>query len=336
MTIIIPAYNPDYHLINLVKKLKRYNIIIVDDGSKSKEIFKSLNNITILKHEVNKGKGQAMKTAMEYVYKNTKEEGIIFVDADGQHKPKDIEKIINIFNRNKDSIILGIRQFDKEVPFKSRMGNKITKYLFRLFTGKNIQDTQTGLRALNTKYIPFLLKIEGNRYEYEMNMLLEIVSNKINIIEVPIETVYEDKKNSTSHFKVIKDSFLIYKKFLKFILSGLICFIIDYLSFIILIKLLKQNPTNIFISNIIARFISATINYNINKKIVFKSNKKSVYEYIMLSLGIILINSLILNIFISKMNINIYIAKILIELILFIINFIIQNNIIFKERRRKI
>lgn len=336
MTIIIPAYNPDYHLINLVKKLKKYNIIIVDDGSKSKEIFKSLNNITILKHEVNKGKGQAMKTAMEYVYKNTKEEGIIFVDADGQHKPKDIEKIINIFNRNKDSIILGIRQFDKEVPFKSRMGNKITKYLFRLFTGKNIQDTQTGLRALNTKYIPFLLKIEGNRYEYEMNMLLEIVSNKINIIEVPIETVYEDKKNSTSHFKVIKDSFLIYKKFLKFILSGLICFIIDYLSFIILIKLLKQNPTNIFISNIIARFISATINYNINKKIVFKSNKKSVYEYIMLSLGIILINSLILNIFISKMNINIYIAKILIELILFIINFIIQNNIIFKEKRRKI
>ena len=336
MTIIIPAYNPDYHLLKVVDELKNYKIIVVDDGSTSKEIFKKLKNVILLKHDINYGKGKAMKTAMEYVYKNNLDDGIIFVDADGQHKTNDIKKIINIFNRNKDSLILGVRTFSKDVPFKSRMGNKITKYLFRLFTGKNVSDTQTGLRAINTRYIPYLLKIEGNRYEYEMNMLLSVVSKKINIIEVPIETVYEDEKNSTSHFKVIRDSFLIYKNFLKFILSGIICFIIDYISFILLMHLFKNTPSNIFLCNLFARLISGTCNYNINKNFVFNSNNKSVKEYIMLSTGVILINSLILNIFISKLKINIYLAKILIEIILFIVNFIIQNNVIFKEKRRKI
>ena len=336
MTIIIPAYNPDYHLLKVVDELKNYKIIVVDDGSTSKEIFKKLKNVILLKHDINYGKGKAMKTAMEYVYKNNLDDGIIFVDADGQHKTNDIKKIINIFNRNKDSLILGVRTFSKDVPFKSRMGNKITKYLFRLFTGKNVSDTQTGLRAINTSYSPYLLKIEGNRYEYEMNMLLSVVSKKINIIEVPIETVYEDEKNSTSHFKVIRDSFLIYKNFLKFVLSGIICFIIDYISFILLMHLFKNTPSNIFLCNLLARLISGTCNYNINKNFVFNSNNKSVKEYIMLSTGVILINSLILNIFISKLKINIYLAKILIEIILFIVNFIIQNNVIFKEKRRKI
>lgn len=336
MTIIIPAYNPDFHLLDVVKELKDYKIIVVDDGSSSKEIFDKLKNVTLLKHDINMGKGKAMKTAMEYVYKNNLDDGIIFVDADGQHKTKDIKKIINIFNRNKDSLILGVRTFDKNVPFKSRMGNKITKYLFRLFTGKNITDTQTGLRAINTKYIPYLLEIEGNRYEYEMNVLLSVVSKKINIIEVPIETVYEDEKNSTSHFKVIRDSFLIYKNFLKFILSGFLCFLIDYISFILLIKLFSNTPTNIFICNLFARIISGTCNYNINKNFVFNSKNKGLKEYIMLCTGVILINSFILNIFINTLHINTYLAKILVELILFVINFIIQNNVIFKEKRRKI
>ena len=97
MTIIIPAYNPDNHLLNVVKELKDYNIIVVDDGSASKEIFEKLKNVTLLKHDINMGKGKAMKTAMEYVYKNNLDDGIIFVDADGQHKTKDIKKIINIF-----------------------------------------------------------------------------------------------------------------------------------------------------------------------------------------------------------------------------------------------
>lgn len=339
MTIIIPAYNPDNHLIKVLEGLKNYNIIVVDDGSKDKEIFsevKKYKNVTLLVHEINMGKGKAMKTAMEYVYNNIKDDGIIFVDADGQHKKEDIEKMIKTFNKNKEALIIGTRSFKGKIPWKSKFGNNITKFLFKVFTFKTVNDTQSGLRAINTKYIPFLLKIEGNRYEYEMNVLLSCC-NKITIEEVLIETIYEDMENSTSHFRVIKDSFLIYKSFLKFMLSSLSCFLIDYIIFITLIKIFSATPTNIFLSNIIARIISGTLNYNLNKKFVFRSSKNNTLKsYISLALAIILINSFILNIFINTININPKIAKITVEIILFILNYIIEKNIIFDEKRENI
>lgn len=339
MTIIIPAYNPDEHLIKVLDGLKKYNIIVVDDGSKDKKIFsdvKKYKNVTLLVHDVNMGKGKAIKTAMEYIYKNIKDDGIIFVDADGQHKKTDIENMIKAFNQNKDALIIGTRCFKGKIPWKSKFGNNITKFLFKVFTFKTVNDTQSGLRAVNTKYIPFLLEIEGNRYEYEMNVLLSCC-NKMKIVEVLIETVYEDMKNSTSHFRVIKDSFLIYKSFLKFILSSLVCFLIDYISFILLIKIFNTSPSNIFLCNLISRLISGTFNYNLNKRFVFRSNKNNtLFGYIFLAAGIILINSFILNLFINTFSMNAYVAKIVVEIILFIVNFIVEQRVIFNEQRRNI
>lgn len=335
MTIIIPAYNPDNHLIDVLDGLKKYQVIVVDDGSKSKKIFdevKKYKNVILLKHDINMGKGKAMKTAMEYVYNNIEDDGIIFVDADGQHKKKDIENVISSFNLNKDSLVIGSRCFKGEIPWKSKIGNNITKFLFKAFTLKNVNDTQSGLRAINTKYIPFLLKIDGNRYEYEMNVLLNCC-NKIKIYEVPIETIYEDKDNSTSHFRVIKDSFLIYKSFLKFMILSFCAFLIDYFIFILLIKLFGKSPSNIFLCNFISKIISGFLSYNLNKMFVFR-NKSS--NDILLLFGIILINSFVLNLFINSYHLNVYLSKLIVEVILFIVNFIIKQKVIFNEKWRNI
>lgn len=212
MIIVIPAYNPDFHLLEVIKDMKKLNypIILVNDGSDNSNYFNKVkSNVILLNHKVNKGKGAAMKTALEYA-KTMKADGIIFVDADGQHKLKDVEKLINLFKKNTDSYILGYRTFYKKVPLRSKIGNNITRFMFKLFTHHKIKDTQTGLRVVPFNDIDFLLKIDGNRYEYEMNMLIEIVKSK-KYIEEEIETIYIDDKNSTSHFKVIRDSFLIYK-----------------------------------------------------------------------------------------------------------------------------
>lgn len=224
MVVIIPAYNPDYHLLDVLKELKNLldnKIIIVNDGSdNTDEINKIFEHAKeygiIINHKVNMGKGAAMKTGMKYVKDQYPyEDGITFVDCDHQHKAPDVKKMIESFNNNKDSLILGVRVFDKDVPIKSRLGNKITRNIFKLLTRKYISDTQTGLRSINTKYIPLLLNIEPNRFDYEMDMLITFVKNNINIVEVSIETIYENKENKTSHFRGFKDSYLIYKILLK-------------------------------------------------------------------------------------------------------------------------
>ena len=342
MLIVIPAYNPDYHLIKTLKSLKsklNNNILVVNDGSdiSKNDIFEEAKEYaTVICHDVNKGKGRAMKTALQYIKDNNiDEDGVVFVDADGQHKAKDVKRMIDSFYENKDSLILGVRVFNSiHVPFKSKMGNKITIFIFRLFTHKYISDTQTGLRAISTKYIPFLLKVEGNRYEYEMNMLIDTVNKKINIVEVPIETVYEDKKNSTSHFKVFRDSYLIYKKFLKFALSSFSSSVVDYIAFLIFLSIFGSSTSMMFLSNILARLISGTVNYFINKKLIFKHKDKtnSALQYFLLATFIILLNSGILLLLAKIFKIVPAIAKIIVELTLFLLNYRIQHRLIFKEK----
>lgn len=340
MVLVIPAYNPDYHLLDTLKSLKETlnnRMIIVNDGSvnNSEVIFKEASKYgVILTHKVNKGKGAAMKTAMKYILENMKNEnGVIFVDADNQHKAHDVKRMIDAFNNNKDSLILGCRVFDlKQVPIRSRIGNKITRTIFKLYTHVYVSDTQTGLRCISTKYIPYLLKIEGNRFDYEMNMLVNVCKKKINITEVPIDTVYEDKKNSTSHFKVFKDSFLIYKVFLKFIIVSISSFALDYILFLLFTLLLGKNGIFVILSNVFARLISASFNYILNKNIVFKGENKSLPKYILLCLAILIMNSTLLYLLTNLINIIPWIAKIIVEVFLFLISFNLREKYVFKEK----
>ena len=221
IVVLIPSLNPNEDFYEYSKKLldnENVELIVVDDGSKDelKYIFnkiKSLKNAHVITHEHNKGKGAALKTGFKYFLDNFKDsKGIVTADSDGQHTIKDVISIGKELNElDSKSLILGTRNFNlKQVPFKSRNGNKITTFMFKRLYGKKINDTQTGLRGLTKDFVKDSINFTGEKFDYEIVMLIEAVLNKINIIEHEIETVYFNN-NSETHFNPIKDSYKIYK-----------------------------------------------------------------------------------------------------------------------------
>ncbi len=222
--VIIPAYNPDEKLIDLVVKLQNMDmqIIVVNDGSKTecRYIFEALKDnfvCEICTHEKNMGKGAALKTGIRYAAKNYPEScGYVTADADGQHAAKDIFRVADSLEKHPASFVLGTRDFhDKNIPFKSRWGNRITSFVFLLTSGKKCADTQTGLRGIPSEFLNNCLSIPGNNYEYEMNTLLKIAHDGRQFISVPIETIYLDD-NKSSHFNPVKDSVRIYTNIVRY------------------------------------------------------------------------------------------------------------------------
>jgi len=219
--IVIPAYNPLEELINLTDRLValNYRIIVVDDGSENrfKRIFNELDEeVLVLRHDINLGKGEALKTALTHILLNYSETlYVATMDADGQHKISDMEKVLKRAEKEESALVLGKRTFSGEIPFKSRFGNILTGFIFRKLCKADISDTQTGLRAFPVKYLTEFQNITGSRYEYEMNMLIFSAKRKIPIVEEEIETIYHDSSNSCSHFRKIKDSYIIYRDIFK-------------------------------------------------------------------------------------------------------------------------
>ena len=192
-TVIVPAYNPDEKLLEVIKDIKSYNIdriIVVNDGSKKEcdEIFNSIkSDVILLTHEINKGKGVALKTAMKYIKELGIEDKVLTIDADGQHKMEDGIKLLENLESGKKEFVTGSRTFKEKIPLKNRIGNVINSYTFMLLSGKKVNDTLNGLRAFNTNLIEFLLEVEGERYEYEMNVLMTAARDGIEIDEPTIE-----------------------------------------------------------------------------------------------------------------------------------------------------
>lgn len=231
---------------------------------------------------------------------------------------------------------MGSREFTGNVPARSKFGNAVTCQVFHLLAGVKLKDTQTGLRAFDGKYISYMLALDGNRYEYEMNMLSKWARDKKAFYEYVIETVYIDD-NKGSHFHPIKDSFKIYKEMILFSCSSFIGFCVDYVCYTVLSLLTGGLSTALSagVSNIGARVISATVNYNINRKIVFKSDEKiakTAAQYALLAVGILVLNTVLLEIFVNTIIPNSYIAKILVEILLFFFSCFVQKKIIFKKK----
>lgn len=344
IVIIIPAYKPDEQImLEFIEKVKKHfsNILVVNDGSGEEydEFFAKIleQGIAVLKHYVNLGKGRAIKTAFNYVLNNYENlTGVITADCDGQHYIEDIIKCANKLKENPNKLIIGARNFDeKQVPFKSRFGNKITSRVFATFVGIKITDTQSGLRAFGKKTMMKFLGIAGERYEYETNMLIECKEKEIKIEEVPISTVYI-RNNSLSHFDVLKDSFRIYKLFIKYIISALSSFLLDILLYTFIVKLLPQIDigviTEIVIASILARIISSIYNFGINSKVVFKSsNKKSLSKYFILVVIQMFISAFSVSAIFKVLQINSTLIKVVVDTIIFVINFVIQREWVFKK-----
>ncbi|MBQ8380018.1 MAG: bifunctional glycosyltransferase family 2/GtrA family protein [Clostridia bacterium] len=352
ITILIPAYNPTKDLIPLTIGLleNNFNVVVVNDGSKEEanEIFNELSEkITFLIHPHNMGKGQALKTGFKYISKNLPCKGVITADADGQHLLEDIIKIANELDTNSSNLILGSRKLDEDTPFRSKFGNSVTRMIFKVATGVTVYDTQTGLRGIPFKFLEDFIKIEGQRYEYEINMLMYCTKNKINMKEITITTVYLDN-NKASSFRIIKDSAKIYKCIFKnsgllqsilFGISAILSFLIDFVLLLVLNTLTKplfDENLALLISVVGARIISSLFNFFFNRNIVFQNKSnifKSLVQYYVLAICVLIVNYLLLNLLTIRLEVNLTLAKILVEVILFINNFIIQKTIIFKRKK---
>ncbi len=336
--ILIPAYKPDEKIIELVDsliKLGLTKIIVVRDGGGEEynAIFDSIKNkgCILLMHEVNKGKGAALKTGFQYYLQNHQDEiGLVTADADGQHLPQDIFNVANALVSSEDNLILGSRVFDKKVPFRSKFGNILTRKIFHLLIGKKISDTQTGLRGIPTKFLAEFIKLKGEQYEYEINMLASTKRLKIGIKEVLISTVYIEN-NRSSHFNPILDSIKIYALLFRFSVSGLVSFVFDYSLF----ALLMFFGFGLAASSYGARTFSMILNFFLNKNLVFLyKGKKQLWvftKYFLTCLFSISISYFLLLLILKQGGISIFLAKILIEIILFFVNFYIQDKFVFKK-----
>ena len=312
---LIPAYEPSETLIDLTGQLiaEGFQVVVIDDGSggKYKKVFKAVSmseNSTVITHNTNMGKGRALKTGLAYINAHYSTGSVIVtLDADGQHSVEDAIRVYDAASQTVGCLVLGSRKFDGDVPARSRFGNTVTRFVYRSSTGASVRDTQTGLRAFGAELIPFMLSVDGERYEYEMNILLECTRQDIPIREVDIETVYFDN-NAASHFNTLKDSFRIYSNILKFAASSFTGFLVDYGMFGIMSVLTQglSSAVSIPLSNIAARAVSSSVNYTINKRIVFKNKDsiaKTATQYFTLVACILLGNTLFLSYMVENLHI---------------------------------
>lgn len=345
ITVLIPAYEPDKIILSLVQKLydENYHIIIVNDGSGPayKEIFNDLEFFsTVLSHEKNRGKGQALKTGLTYIQKHCRKDSVVVtIDCDGQHSITDMQKVCAFAMAHPDTLILGSRMFNQNVPKRSQFGNTITRMVYRFFTGVNVYDTQTGLRAFGFGLIPFFLGIDGERYEYEMNVLLECSKKHVAIHEIPIQTIYYDN-NSGSHFNAVSDSIKVYGKIFKFAASSLTGFVVDYsLYTVLVITTASMGAISIPLSNVCARIVSAGVNFTMNKKLVFQNDDsmiKTGIQYFSLAAGILAGNTFLLSLLTGPIGMNKFVAKIFTELTFFVLSWLVQRYVIFNKRSKKV
>ncbi len=355
IAIIIPALDPDERMVSLVRELRTSgfaNIILVDDGSQieNRKYFKRCKeeyDCTIIRHVVNFGKGIALKSAFNHILEFRSDlAGAVTVDCDGQHILADVDTCARLTYENPDKLILGCRQFDNTgIPWRSRFGNKLTRNMIRLLCGIKVSDTQTGLRGLPVSLIAeHFASTKGERFEYEMNMLIAARENHIDIMEFPIRTIYLEN-NESSHFNPFLDSIRIYKVFFKFMLSSLSSFLIDILFFYVLGWIFRPfisehavifgSSLLLLVRTVLARLISSLYNFFMNKNQVFKNDSKSpliVVKYYTLCIVQMICSWLLVNhlfTFISYATIR----KCIIDTILFAISFQIQREWVFKVNK---
>ena len=289
ISVVLPSLDPDEKLHLVIEGLLEYgftDIILVNDGSKPENLHYFEDEaaahpdvIHLLHHEVNKGKGAALKNAFNWFLQNRPDAaGVVTVDGDNQHHPADTKACaLNMMETG--HITLGCRDFNQaDVPARSSFGNKTTSTIFKIFVGMTISDTQTGLRAIPREDLEYIATIQGDRFEYETNMLLGMKQQGIPFDEVKIRTVYIEE-NKSSHFHPIRDSWRIYKlilaHFFRYTISSLLGSVVEtglLAGFNLILRNLLTGIALTAATAIPARIISCLFNFFLNKYMVFKTN----------------------------------------------------------------
>ena len=337
--VLIPAYKPDERLIDLTRELldDGLRVMVVDDGGQDafKHIFDSCRELgaQVAIHAVNMGKGRALKTGINACLLAWPDlSGIVTADADGQHTPTDILRLVAAMEEHPDKLILGSRAFTGNVPFKSRWGNAITRVVYAMVSGIRVGDTQTGLRALPRCALEAMARIDGERYEYEMNVLLKLRDMNIGVHEVPIETIYIND-NAGSHFNPVRDAIKIYlvifKHLITYLFSSGISFVVDYALYWLCLSLGLFSA----LSYALARLVSSQVNYRINKHAVFhdRGGKYAMLKYYALCVVQGALGAGLVQLLPCVLPVSAAIIKIPVDIVLFMFSYMIQRDFVFNK-----
>jgi len=346
--ILIPSLEPDDRLPAYMRQLFAHGFtraVVVDDGSSEKyqpifEELAAMDGVTVLHHEVNRGKGCALKTGYTYIRDNIPEaSGVITADADGQHTVPDCWKLAEALTDDRRVLYLGSRDFNlPDIPPKSRFGNKTTSAVFKLLYGHWLPDTQTGLRAFKREDLQFMIDVPGERFEYEMQVLIACSRAKMEMVPITIETVYENENEGT-HFHPIRDSYRIYKvilgNFVKFMGASILSFVIDFALLTLLgntiFKAVKHGP---FFAKVAARCVSAPCNFYMNSRYVFekKMSRKTFVRYVILAVFIMLVSAVGVDGLMGWLKLPkgvIGFVGAVVDVILYLVSYRVQNKWVF-------
>lgn len=354
--IVIPTLNPDQKMTDFVDVLVESgyeNIILVNDGSTPEtvcffEMAAKHPQVTVLTHEVNRGKGAGLKTAFSYLAENCPQiHAAVTADADGQHTAESIGRCIKAYELNPGSVIFGGREFsDKNIPLRSRFGNKVSSVVYSFSCGIKLQDTQTGLRIIPSEYFVPFSGLKGDRYEYETNMIIAVKEMNIPYKEVPIETIYINE-NESSHFNPIKDSFRIYRivlgYFVKFLFSSLFCFLVDIAVYTICVAIFEHRVdyrTMELIATVSSRVISSAVNFILNRRVVFKAADnfgQTARRYFILAIIQMLISYVLVYLLADRVlritGMWHTVVKCVVDGCLFLFSYSIQRKWVFKNKK---
>lgn len=206
--VIIPTYNNAGTIAKVISDVKEFttDVIVVNDGStdETNNILASIDNIKVINYANNKGKGYALKIGLKKAY----ELGFryaITIDADGQHFANDIPNFIEKIEEKPDSLLIGARNLTAEnMPSKNTFANRFSNFWYKVETGKDLSDTQSGFRLYPLEKLQKLHLIT-TRYEFEVEIIVRAAWRGVNVENIPIKVYYPPIEERVSHFRPFQD-----------------------------------------------------------------------------------------------------------------------------------
>ncbi|UOQ60804.1 bifunctional glycosyltransferase family 2/GtrA family protein [Leucobacter rhizosphaerae] len=344
MLILIPAYEPGDALPALVRALRAGRpeaaVLIVDDGSGPAyaHVFAAARDAgaAVLVSSRNHGKGHALKLGFAEAERTHPGADVVTADADGQHEVGDILAIADELDRSRGredaAMVLGCRAFTGAVPLRSRLGNAVARRLFRAAAGWALSDTQTGLRGIPHRMLPWLRTVPGERFEYEQQVLLRLRRAGFGARELPIRTVYL-QHNPSSHFRPVRDSLRVLAPIARFAASSLLAFVVDAAVLAVLLGI-----TGLLVPSIvIARLTSASVNFAVNRRVVFQRRGRGalgrqIVQYSLLAI-LLLASNIVWMSFLTDAGVPLWIAKLTTEAVLFATSYGVQRGVVFAGPR---
>ncbi|WP_207456526.1 glycosyltransferase [Herbiconiux sp. SYSU D00978] len=336
MIVLIPAYEPDERLLDLVDALHGFRVVVVDDGSGSRyaRLFADVEarGAEVVRHLRNAGKGRALKTGLAHIAARYPGTSVVTADSDGQHRPDDIDRVARATKQG-DALVLGGRRFTGRVPLRSRAGNAVSRRLFSSVSGVRVHDTQTGLRGIPAAMIPWLLTVPGERFEWELTVLLRAAAAGHGLREIEITTVYIDG-NASSHFRPVHDSIAVMRPMLRYVVVSLGSFALDWVALTVLFSLSES----LLLSVVLARVLSASANFALNRTIVFEARRSGslpaqLGKYVALAVALLALNYAGLAA-LTGLGVALTVAKPLTDTVLYLGAFVAQRYLVFARDGR--